>query len=146
MFRIGFFLETVSNRAKLEFWCLKLLNPSVPPSQIKICQNVGSALRILRKWKDSLFWHYHDPLYCAQSSGSRIKLSKKEWRKLQRLLEYDPQPTRDARIFKKQSALFHFMRAYSLETLESTERLHHRWLRENHKTVYSMEMHKIFSY
>lgn len=52
---------------------------------------------------------------------------------MQRLLECDPQPTRDARIFKKQSALFHFMRAYSLETLESTERLHHRWLRENHK-------------
>ena len=100
---------------------------------MKIRKNRHQALRTLRKWEDSLFWHYHDPLYCAQSSGSRIKLSKKEWRNLQRLRECDPQPTRDARIFKKQSALFHFMRAYSLETLESTERLLHRWLRENHK-------------
>ena len=100
---------------------------------MKIRKNRHLALRILRKWKDSLFWHYHDPLYCAQSSVYKIKLSKKEWRNLQRLMEYDPQPTRDARIFKKQSALFHFMRAYSLETLESTERLLHRWLRENHK-------------
>lgn len=100
---------------------------------MKIQKNKHQAIRTLRKWEDPLFWHYHDPLYCAQSSGSRIKLSKKEWRNLQRLQECDPQPTRDARIFKKQSALFHFMRAYSLETLESTERLLHRWLRENHK-------------
>lgn len=80
-----------------------------------------------------MYWHYHEPILNSQSSGSELNLSKKGWENLARLLKYGPQPTRAARIFHKQTALFHFMGAYTLEELELTERLHHRWLRENHK-------------
>lgn len=100
---------------------------------MKIRKNRYLALRVLRKWEYPLYWHYHEPILNSQSSGSELKLSKKSLRNLAKLLKYRHQPTRAARIFQKQTALFHFMGAYSLEELELTERQHHRWLRENHK-------------
>lgn len=73
---------------------------------MKIRENRHLALRLLRKWEDPLYWHYHEPILNSQSSGSELKLSKKSLRNLAKLLKYRPQPTRAARIFKNRQRCF----------------------------------------